>query len=81
MEKKSPTDAHECFLSLFGDQTVDVSTGRQWAVRFSSGDSDRGAAPPLVQIFMSIACRLLFIAGEKASLMVVTMLKNSVLYL
>ena len=32
-------------------------------VLFSSGDSDSGS-PPIVNIFMSTACRLLFIAGE-----------------
>ena len=44
---------------------MDVSTVRQWVVHFSSGDSDSGS-PPLVQIFMSVACRLLFIAGKKS---------------
>ena len=33
----------------------------------------------LVQIFMNVACRLLFITAENAELMVVTVLKNSVL--
>ena len=37
--------------------------------------------PPLVRIFMSAACMLLFIAGESAQPMVVTMSKNSVLWL
>ncbi len=32
-------------------------------------------------IFVSVACRLLFTDGENLQLMVVTMLKNSVLYL
>ena len=32
-----------------------------------------------VQIFISVACRLLFTAGENAQLMVVTVLKNSAL--
>jgi len=40
---------------------VDVSTVRQWAVRFSCGGS---GSPPLVQTLMSAACRLLFITGE-----------------
>ena len=43
-------------------------------VHFSSGDS---GLPPLAQIFMSITCALLFMAGEKAQPMVVTVLKNS----
>jgi len=46
-------------------------------VHFSSGDSDSGSSP-LVQIAMSVACRLLAIAGEKAQLMVVIALKKSV---
>ena len=53
-----------CLLNVYGDQTVDVSTVRQWVVRFSSGDS---GSPLLVQTafsFTSTACRLLFIAGE-----------------
>jgi len=47
-------------------------------VYFSSGKSDSGS-PPLVQIFMKVACRLLLIAGNSAYLIEVTMLKNSVL--
>ena len=47
-----------------------------WVVHFSSGD--RGSESPLlVQIVMSMACRLLFFAGENAVSVVVTMLKNS----
>ena len=49
-------------------------------VSFSSGDRDSGV-PPLVQIVMSAACRLLFTAGENSQLMAVTVLKNSVLQL
>ena len=33
----------------------------------------------LVQIFMSMACKLLFTTGENAYLMVMAMLKNSLL--
>ena len=36
-------------------------------------------SPPLVQMFLSAAWRLLFIAGENAQQMVMTTLKNSVL--
>ena len=57
---------------------MDVSTVRWWVVRLSSGNGDNGL-PPLVQIIMSAACRLLFTVGEIAQLMIVTMLKNSVL--
>jgi len=39
-EKIAPTDIHWCLLNIYGDQTVDVSTARQWVVRFSSGNND-----------------------------------------
>ena len=71
-------DIHQCLLNVSGDQTVDVNTVRQWVVHFSTGSSDSGS-PLLLQIVMSVACRLLFIAGENAELMVVSMLKTSVL--
>jgi len=44
-------------------------------VHFSSGDS---GLPPRMQIFMSLACRLLFIAGKNAQLMVAAILKSIV---
>ena len=70
-EKMAPTDIHLRLPNAYGDQTVDVSTVRWWVVHFSSGDSDIRSAL-LVQIVTSTACRLLFIAGENAMLMVVT---------
>jgi len=57
---------------------VDVSTVRQWVVRFSSGNSNSGSSP-LVQAFTGMACRLLFNADKNAELMVVDMLQNGVL--
>ena len=57
---------------------MDVSTVRWWVVLFSSGDIDSGS-PLLVQISGSKAGRLLFIAGENALLIAVTVLKNNVL--
>ena len=57
---------------------MDVSAVRQWVVCFSSGDSNSGS-PMLVQTLTSMACRLLFITGKNAQLMVVTVLKNRVL--
>jgi len=39
-EKIAPIDIHRRLLNVCGDQTVDVSTVRQWVARFSSGDSD-----------------------------------------
>ena len=74
--KIAPTDIHQCLLNIYGDQTVDVSTVRCCVLCFSCGDN---GSPLLVHIFMSTACRLLFIVGENAELMVVAMLKNSVL--
>jgi len=38
-------------------------------------------SPPLVQIIMSVTCRLLFLVGENTELLVVTTLKKSVLQL
>lgn len=29
MEKIAPTDIHQCFMNVYGNQTVDVSTVRQ----------------------------------------------------
>ena len=66
VEKMAPTDIHQCLLNVSGDQTVDVSTVKQWVVCFSSSDSDSGS-PPLVQIFMSMAYTFLFIGGESAN--------------
>lgn len=44
-------------------------------MHFNSGNSDSGS-PLLVQMFTSAACKLLFIAGENAHLMVVTIEKK-----
>ena len=65
VEKMAPTDIHQHLLDVYGDQAVDVSTVRQWMVCFSSGYSDSGS-PPLMQILMSTACKLLFIVGKNA---------------
>ena len=63
VEKMASLDIHQCLLNVFGDQTVNVSTVRQWVVHFSNGE---GGSPLLVQIFTSMVCRLLFITGENA---------------
>ena len=75
-EEVVPIGIHQCLVNVYGDQTVDVSTVRWWVARFSSSKS---RSPPLVQISVSAAYRLVFTAGENAQLMVVTMSKNSVL--
>ena len=35
-EKMAPTDIHQYLLNVCRDQSVDVSTLRQWVVRFNS---------------------------------------------
>jgi len=62
VEKMANTGIHWCLLNIYGDQVVDVSTVRQWVVCFSNGN-DSGS-PLLMQIFMSMADRLLFSAGK-----------------
>mgnify|MGYP001858900571 CR=1 FL=1 len=63
---------------VYGDQTMDVSTVKRWVVHFSCGDGNSGS-PLLVQIFTSMAHRLLFIVGVNVTLMVVTVFQNTVL--
>ena len=65
VEKMAPTDIHQHLLNIYGDQTVDVSTVRQWVVCFSSGDSDVEEEPCLRQ-----PCRFLqaWHAGSCSSL-------------
>jgi len=62
VEKMANTGIHWCLLNIYGDQVVDVSTVRQWVACFSNGN-DSGS-PLLMQIFMSMADRLLFSAGK-----------------
>lgn len=71
----APTDLHWCLLNVHGDRTVNVSTVRWQVVHFSSGNSNSGSLP-VVKIFTSAACRLLFIAIENAQEMIVAVLKN-----
>ena len=59
-EKAASTNIHWHLLNVYEDQTMDVSTMRPWVVCFSSVNSN-GVSPPLMQVFMSAACRLLFI--------------------
>jgi len=64
-ESSAHTDTHRHLLNIVGDQTVDMSMTWQWVVHFNSGDSSSGS-PPLLQIFTSVKCRLLFIADKNA---------------
>ena len=61
-EKSAPMDILH-LLNVCEGQTADVSTVRQWVMCFCSGDSE---SPPVVQIFTSATCRLLFITGKNA---------------
>ena len=63
VEKMAPTVSLTLAECLWRPPISGCELMRWWVVHFSSGDSD-SRSPPLVQIFMSIACRLLFIAGE-----------------
>ena len=63
VEKMAPSDIPQCLLNVYGDETVDASTVRQWGVHFSRNNS---RLPLLVQIFTSSACRLLLTAGKNA---------------
>ena len=60
VEKMAHIDSHQHLLNVSGNQTVDVSTVRQWVVCFSSGDSN-SVSLPLGQILMNVARRVLFI--------------------
>jgi len=77
VEKMTPVEIHQRLLNVYGNQTVDVSTVRQWVVSFSSGHSNVEVKPRSRQPcrFLSAARRLLFIAVRSALLMVVTVLK------
>ena len=44
-EKMTPVDIHWHLLNVYGDQTVDVSTVRQWVACFNSGYSDMKDKP------------------------------------
>ena len=64
-KKMAFTEIYLHLLNVYGDQTVDVSTVRWWVLCFSSGVSDSESVL-LVQIFMNMACRILFTTDENA---------------
>lgn len=45
VEKMASIDIHQCLLIIYGDQTEDVSTMRQWVVCCCSGDSNMKDKP------------------------------------
>jgi len=47
-------DIHQCLLNVYRDQTVDVSTARQWVARFSSGNSDMKDKPSSGRPFTAV---------------------------
>jgi len=62
-EEIAPTNIHRCFLNIDGDKLVDVSTVRQWVVHFSSNSSYSGSSL-LMEVFMSVAFKFLFITDK-----------------
>ena len=64
-EKIAPIDIYHRLLNVYGDQTMDVNTVRQWVVHFSSNNSN-SRSPLLVLIFTGATGRLSFIAGKNA---------------
>ena len=44
-EEMAPIDIHQHFVNIYGDQTLDVSTMRQWVVCFSGGNSSVKGKP------------------------------------
>lgn len=62
-EKMILVDILQQLLNFDGYQTVDVNGERQWVAYFNNDDS---VLSPLVQIFLSTSCRLLFIISENA---------------
>jgi len=66
------TSTDVCWKFMETKQWLWAQWGSGWC---SSGDRESGSHP-WVQIFTSVAYRLLFIAGKNAELMVVTMLEK-----
>ena len=76
-EKTAPIDIHRQLLNIL-EIKLGCEHSEAVVVCFSSGDGGNGS-PPLVQVLRGVACRFLFIAGENAELIVVSVLKNCVL--
>ena len=74
VEKMAPTAIINACWIFFGNQAMDGSTVRWWVMCFSSGDRSSGL-PLLVQIFMSMLCRLFSLLGKNVQVMVVTVEK------
>ena len=80
--KMAASDIHWHLMDISGDQTVDLSTVRQWVVCFSSGNSNmkdkpRSRVPCITVITQNKGCLNELICMNQ--LMVVTVLKNSFL--
>ena len=54
VEKVAPTDIHCLLLNVYGDQSVDVNTVRQWVVCYSNGDSDVNDKPHSGQLHTAV---------------------------
>ena len=83
-EKMESTGIHQHLLNIYGDQTVDVSTVKAGLCGQCFPSNDVVVAVVKQRVTSAGADfyeygELLFITGENAQLMVVTMLKNSIL--
>ena len=75
VEKMVPIETDRRSLSAYGALSAAAGTVRWWVLCFSGGGDNNVKDKTLwmaMQIFMSTACRILFIAGENAQLLVVT---------
>lgn len=74
-EKLAPRDVHQCLLNAAGDQTVGAAHGEVVPGVFQQWQQQ---SFPLVQMFMSMACKLMFVPGENTELAVVTAGKQQI---
>ena len=77
VEKMAPSDIHWCLLNAYGEQAVNVSAVKVGlCVQHFPNNTIITAVDYGLPLLMQCGVQLLFIAGENAQLMVVTMLKN-----
>ena len=79
-ETMAPIDIYRLQLNADGDQNSECEQ-REEGDDTSKQCQQQQCVAPLVQMFMSAACRFLFTAGENAQLMVMTVLRSRVLQL
>jgi len=79
-KRMAHAEIYQSLLNVCGDQTVDVSTERWWVVCFSNGHCDlkNKSYSRWPCRFLSVVCRILFITGENAQLLVSMLGKKKV---